>query len=102
VKTYPSVDELLKDGEVQLVIIATPHDTHKELAVRCLDAGRHVVTDKIMCLSTVDADSMIEAARRNGRMLSVFHNRRWDGGYLTLRAAIADGLLGTFGWSNQG
>lgn len=94
VKIYPSVDELLKDGEVQLVIIATPHDTHKELAVRCLDAGRHVVTDKIMCLSTVEADSMIEAARRNGRMLSVFHNRRWDGGYLTLKAAIADGLLG--------
>jgi scyllo-inositol 2-dehydrogenase (NADP+) len=94
VKTYPSVGELLEDDEVQLVTIATPHDTHKELAIRCLEAGRHVVTDKIMCLSTTEADSMMEAASRNGRMLSVFHNRRWDGGYLTLRAAIADGLLG--------
>jgi scyllo-inositol 2-dehydrogenase (NADP+) len=94
VKTFPSLDELLKDDEVQLVVIATPHDTHKELAIRCLEAGKHVVTDKIMCLSTTEADSMMEAARRNGRMLSVFHNRRWDGGYLTLKAAIADGLLG--------
>jgi len=94
VKTFPSVDELLNDDGVQLVVIATPHDTHKELAIRCLEAGRHVVTDKIMCLSTAEADSMMEAASRNGRMLSVFQNRRWDGGYLTLRAAIGDGLLG--------
>jgi scyllo-inositol 2-dehydrogenase (NADP+) len=94
VKTYPSLDELLKDDKVQLAIIATPHDTHRDLAIRCLDAGRHVVTDKIMCLGTAEADSMMEAAHRNGRMLSVFHNRRWDCGYLTLKAAIDDGLLG--------
>ncbi|MEA3345950.1 MAG: Gfo/Idh/MocA family oxidoreductase [Chloroflexota bacterium] len=94
VKTYPSLDELLKDDEVQLVVLATPHDTHKELAIHCLDAGKHVVSEKIMCLDTSEADSMIEASRRNGRMLSVFHNRRWDCGYLTLKRAVADGLLG--------
>jgi len=94
VSTCATVDELLQNQDVQLVILATPHDTHADLAVRCLDAGRHVVTDKIMCLSTAEADAMIAASRRNRRMLSVFHNRRWDGDYLTVRKAIEDGLIG--------
>ena len=94
VKTYASVDELLADTDAELIVLATPHDTHSPLAIQCLDAGRHVVTDKIMCLNTVEADAMIEAARRNSRMLSVFHNSRWSGDYLTLRQVIADGLLG--------
>lgn len=94
VRTCASIDELLDDEGVELVILATPHDTHADLAIRCLDAGRHVVTDKIMCLTTAEADAMIDAARRNERMLSVFHNRRWDGGFLTVRKAVEDGLLG--------
>ena len=94
VKSCGTVDELLEDKNVQMVVIATPHDTHAELSIRCLNAGRHVVTDKIMCLNAAEADAMVDAARRNGRMLSVFHNRRWDGDFLTIRKAIADGLLG--------
>jgi len=94
VRTCASVDELVADDDVQLVVIATPHDTHRDIAVRCLDAGKHVVTDKLMCMNAGEADEMIAAARRNDRMLSVFHNRRWDCGYLTLKKALADGLLG--------
>jgi len=94
VRTFESVTELLRDDSVQLVVLATPHDTHAELAVQCLEAGRHVVTDKIMCLTTAEADAMIAAAKRNPRLLSIFHNRRWDGDFLTLRKAVADGLLG--------
>ncbi len=94
VKTFATLDEMLEDPEVQLVIIATPHDTHKELAVKALRAGRHVVVDKVMCLTTAEADEMIAEARRNQRMLSVFQNRRWDGDYLTVKKAIETGLLG--------
>jgi scyllo-inositol 2-dehydrogenase (NADP+) len=90
----PSLDDLLADKAVQLVVLATPHDTHRDLAIRAMDAGRHVVTDKVMCLNGREADAMIAARDRNGVMLSVFHNRRWDWDYLTVRKAIEDGLLG--------
>ena len=94
VKTYPSIDELLKDDNVDLVVIATPHDTHLELATKCMDAGKNVVVDKAMCMNTAEADAMIQASKKNNVMLSVFQNRRWDGGYLTVKKAIDDGLLG--------
>ena len=89
-----SLDDLLADDQVQLVVLATPHATHRDLAVRAMDAGRHVVTDKVMCLSLREADDMIAARDRNGVLLSVFHNRRWDWDYLTVRKVIAEGLLG--------
>ena len=66
---------------VELVVIATPHDSHAELAVRTLEAGRHCVVDKVMALTTAEADRMIAARDRSGRMFSVFHNRRWDWDY---------------------
>jgi scyllo-inositol 2-dehydrogenase (NADP+) len=92
---YGSMDEMLRDDRVELVVIATPHDTHHDLAIQAMDAGKHVVTDKVMCMNADEAVDMIEASYRNGVMLSVFQNRRWDGDYLTVRKAIADGLLGT-------
>jgi len=94
VKTYPDIDELLKDDNVDLVVIATPHDTHKELVIKCMDAGKNVVVDKAMCMNTAEADVMIEASKKNNVMLSIFQNRRWDGGYLTVKKAIEDGILG--------
>ena len=62
-------------------MIATPHDSHAELAIRALESGRHCVVDKVMALTTADADRMIAARDRSGCMLSVFHNRRWDWDY---------------------
>jgi len=94
VKTYPNMDDLLKDDKVDLVVIATPHDTHLELAAKCMGAGKHVIVDKAMCMNTAEADAMIEASKRNDVMLSIFQNRRWDGGYLTVKKVIEDGLLG--------
>lgn len=94
VKTFASIDDLLKDDNVQLVIIATPHDTHAELAIRCMNSGRHVVVDKAMCMNTAEADAMIECSKKNNVLLSVFQNRRWDSDYLTVKDAIEKGLLG--------
>ncbi len=89
-----TLDELLADGNVQLIVLATPHATHRDLAVLAMNAGRDVVTDKVMCLNVAEADAMIAARDRNGVMLSVFHNRRWDWDYLTVRQVIEQGLLG--------
>jgi scyllo-inositol 2-dehydrogenase (NADP+) len=94
IRTYATLDELLEKDDARLVIMATPHDTHEPLAVKALRAGRHVVVDKAMCLTVAEADNMIDAAESNHVMLSVFHNRRWDGDYLTLRSFIDSGALG--------
>lgn len=93
-RIYDSLDEMLQDNDVQLVVLATPHNTHRDLAIQAMDAGRHVVTDKIMAMNAREAAEMIAASQRNGVMLSVFHNRRWDWDYVTVRKVIADGLIG--------
>ena len=93
-RIYPDLHSLLRDDRVDLVVFATPHDTHRDLAVQAMDAGKHVVTDKVMAMNAQEAEEMIAASRRNNVMLSVFHNRRWDWDYLTVRKAISDGLLG--------
>ncbi len=91
---YAGLDDALADQQVQLVVIATPHNSHADLAVRTLEAGRHCVVDKVMALTTADADRMIAARDRSGSLLSVFHNRRWDWDYLTVRDLLAGGRLG--------
>ena len=94
-KMYQTIDEVIADDAIDLVVLATPHDTHAELAIKAMDAGKHLVTDKIMAMNAAEADAMIAAGERNDVMLSVFHNRRWDWDYLTVKKVIADGLLGT-------
>ncbi len=93
-KIYTSIDELVQDDTVELVVIATPHNTHCGLAIKAMEAGKHVVVDKIMCLNAAEAVQMIEASERNKVMLSIFHNRRWDWDYLTVKKVLDDGLLG--------
>jgi len=94
VHAYSDLHEALADREVQLVVIATPHDSHADLAVSTLLSGRHCVVDKVMALTTADADKMIAARDRTGCMLSVFHNRRWDWDYLTVKEVLSQGVLG--------
>jgi scyllo-inositol 2-dehydrogenase (NADP+) len=94
VRGYSHLDEALADPAVTLLVIATPHDSHAELSVRALDAGKHCVVDKVMALSTNEADAMIAARDRSKRMLSVFHNRRWDWDYLTVKDLLERELLG--------
>lgn len=93
-RVYSTLEEMLRDEEVRLVVIATPHNTHAELALQAMEAGRHVVVDKIMCMTLAEAKAMLEASRRQGVLLSVFHNRRWDGDFLTVRHLVACGALG--------
>jgi scyllo-inositol 2-dehydrogenase (NADP+) len=94
VATFATVEGLLDRGGVDLVIVATPHDTHAPIAIAAMDAGKHVVVDKVMCLNLREADAMLAARDRNQVLLSVFHNRRWDWDYLTVRQVLAQGLLG--------
>ena len=97
-KVYTNFEEVLSDPTVDLVVIATPNDLHAQLAIRALEAGKAVVTDKPMAVTLSEADQMIETATRTGRMLSVFQNRRWDGDFLTVRKLIQTGQLGNVRW----
>ncbi|OJW23889.1 MAG: dehydrogenase [Planctomycetales bacterium 71-10] len=94
VRTFASLDDALADPVVELVVLATPHDVHAEQAVRTLEAGRHCVVDKVMALTSAEAGRMIAARDRSGRMLSVFHNRRWDWDFSTIRKLFEDGTIG--------
>ena len=84
----------LPPGAIDLVVLATPHDSHAEFTLRALNAGLHVVTDKIMALKVADAEAMIAASQRNQRILTVFQNRRWDSDFLTLRRLLSTAAVG--------
>ncbi|TDK27140.1 oxidoreductase [Luteimonas aestuarii] len=82
------------DDAIDLVVIAAPNAVHARLALAALQAGRHVVVDKPFTTTLAEARQVVDAATRNGRIASVFHNRRWDGDFLTLRKLVEDGTLG--------
>ena len=94
VKVMSAPGDLLDDPDIDLVVIATPNDTHFPLAKAALEAGKHVVVDKPFTVTLSQARELDALARSLGRVLSVFHNRRWDSDFLTLKALLADGVLG--------
>ncbi len=97
-RLYRDFDEVLADPDVDLVVLATPNEHHAPLAIRALQAGKNVVTDKPMCLNLAQCDAIIEAAQASNRLLTTFQNRRLDGDFLTARKLIEDGILGDVRW----
>ncbi|MBC7840720.1 MAG: oxidoreductase [Gemmatimonadaceae bacterium] len=95
VRVLPSLDDALADPSIDLIVIATPNVLHAPQAHAALDAGKHVVVDKPFTVTVDEADSVIAHAGRAGRLLSVFHNRRYDADFRTLRQLLADDALGT-------
>jgi scyllo-inositol 2-dehydrogenase (NADP+) len=79
---------------IDLVVVATPNLTHYPLAAAALESGKHVVVDKPFAVSVAEAEALIALAAAKGRMLTVFHNRRWDGDFLTVRSLVESGRLG--------
>ncbi len=97
-RAFASLDDALADPAVELIVLATPNATHAKLAIQAMNAGRHVVTDKVMCLNMEEFEAMAEAAKRNHVFLSCFQNRRFDGDYLTVRKLMDEGRLGEVRW----
>ncbi|WP_253384412.1 oxidoreductase [unidentified bacterial endosymbiont] len=95
--TVPVVSEpkhLFNDPNIDLIVIPTPNDTHFPLAKAALEAGKHVVVDKPFTVTLSQARELDALAKSLGRLLSVFHNRRWDSDFLTIKALLAQGTLG--------
>src|SRR5437867_3905148 len=94
VRTVRSLDELLGIREIRLVVIATPNDTHYSFARQCLAAGRDVVVDKPFTTTLEEAKSLVEFAKRAGRLITVYQNRRYDGDFQAIQKFVAEGTLG--------
>ncbi len=94
IETFGSLAAMLKNSAVNLVIVITPHNTHAKLACEALRAGRHVVCEKPLAVTTAQCDRMISAARRNKVLLSAYHNRHWDGCIIEALRHIRRGEIG--------
>lgn len=79
IETYATLEAMLAQSRVNLLVHITPHNLHFPLAMQCVKAGRHVVTEKPFVVTTAEADKLIAAARKRGVMVSTYHNRHWDG-----------------------
>ncbi|MBO5454318.1 MAG: Gfo/Idh/MocA family oxidoreductase [Clostridia bacterium] len=82
---YSSLEEVLNDKEVDLVTIATPNDVHIDLAIKALDAGKNVISEKPVTLNVKELETIIEAAKRNNKLFTVHQNRRWDTDFLAVK-----------------
>ncbi|HHJ11010.1 MAG TPA: oxidoreductase [Bacteroidetes bacterium] len=91
VRTY---EDILHDGEIDLVVVNTPDRLHYEMTRQALEAGKHVVVEKPVTLRAREADELIQLAREKERILTVFQNRRWDGDFLTVKKILKEGWLG--------
>jgi predicted dehydrogenase len=89
-----SVDELLADGRIRLCVVATPNETHFELARRCLNAGRNVLVDKPFTVTSEQSALLIRLAEKRKLLLTVYQSRRFDGDFKTVRKILAAGTVG--------
>mgnify|MGYP000852367881 FL=1 len=92
--SYGSFDAVLDDKEVDLITIATPNDTHKDIAIKAMSAGKNVVCEKPVALGSVELQEMIEAADKYNVVFTVHQNRRWDEDYLVARQLYEKNTLG--------
>ncbi len=89
-----SMDEMLANPAIDLVIICSPNAMHFAHAGAAMRAGKHVVVEKPFTVSSAEAESLIEISRSTGKKLFPFHNRRWDSDFLTLKLILEQGYLG--------
>jgi scyllo-inositol 2-dehydrogenase (NADP+) len=99
-KAYPqakiarSIEEMLSDKSIRLVVVGTPSGDHYAHAAQCLKAGKNVVIDKPFTLTSEEARGLIELARENHVLVTAYQNRRWDGDFVTLKEVLASRALG--------
>ncbi len=94
VQAAKSLAEVLADTEIDLVSICTPSHTHFDYAKQCLLAGKHVLVEKPFTATVAEAEELIDLAKRQGKILSVFQNRRFDSDFMTVQKVVENKLLG--------
>lgn len=94
IHTYASLDDVLADPQVDIVVCATPNDVHEDIVVRSLLAGKNVVCEKPVALTLESLDRMIAASKQSGKLFTVHQNRRWDVDFLGVKEIICSGRIG--------
>jgi scyllo-inositol 2-dehydrogenase (NADP+) len=95
VRVARTLDEMLADKTIQLCVVATPNDSHFSYAKACLEAGRDVVVDKPFTPTMSEAAQLVRIAADHGRLITVYHDRRYDGSFATVKKLVTSGALGT-------
>ena len=94
ITVHRSLAAMLADSSLDLFVVATPNSTHFEIAKEILAAGKNVVVDKPMTMTSAQAAALIALAKTHNALLAPFHNRRWDSDFLTVRKLLHEGALG--------
>ena len=94
VQTYNEAHQMAEDPDVNLVIIATPPNSHADLCLQMMAGGKHVICEKPLALNRRETDAIVQMADERGVHLSCHQNRRWDPDFLAIRQALKDGLIG--------
>lgn len=92
--SYPSLESVLEDESVDLVIVNTPTGTHYEFTKKVLEAGKHAVVEKAFTITAAEAQELASLAKDKGLKLAVFQNRRWDSDFKTVKRVVESGVLG--------
>lgn len=110
IATYNDLASMLKNKDIDNIVNILPHNLHHPVTMECLKAGKGVVLEKPMCITTDQATDMIELAKKKKVLLTVFHNRRHDGDYKAVKEFISKGMIGEVfrieafmgGWGHPG
>ena len=94
ITVYRSLSEMLADASLGLFVVATPNGTHYAIAKEILSAGKNVVVDKPMTITSAEAAELFGLAKKHEALLAPFHNRRWDSDFLTIHKLLHEGPLG--------
>jgi len=92
--SYDSVDELLQDPEIELVIVNTPNNTHYEFTKKALLAGKHVLVEKPFAATSQEARELFDLGKQRNLKVLVYQNRRWDSDFMSLKSIVDSGKLG--------
>lgn len=92
--TYETEEAMLADESIDVILVATPNDTHRPIALRAMEAGKNVIVEKPATLSLKELTELEDMAGKTGRFLTVHQNRRWDEDLLTVREILKDQTMG--------
>lgn len=98
---YERFEEMLALDDLDLVVVATPSAMHRDHVLQALEAGKHVVCEKPLCMNLAECDEIIAAAQRTGKMMSAYQNRRWDADHLAALDTVRSGVLGDLFFTKQ-
>lgn len=93
-KTYESLAAVLADPEVDAILVATPNDSHKEIAIKAMQAGKHVVCEKPSMMNAGELEEVLAVSKETGQVFMVHQNRRWDPDYLMIRELYKNQAIG--------